>query len=76
MLLIALQVSALKDAIVAMTNRIKGIEEMLDQEVSQLKQQNQALETVSLQLAAERDAAVQEVSLSLFSFIYLGRARD
>jgi hypothetical protein len=44
-----------------MTNRIKGIEEMLEQEVSQLKQQNQALETVSLQLAAERDAAMQEV---------------
>ncbi len=60
---IPLQVSALKDAITAMTNRIKGIEEMLEREVSQLKQQNQALETVSLQLAAERDAAVQEVSL-------------
>ncbi|CAM6106124.1 unnamed protein product [Calypogeia fissa] len=55
------EVSALKDAITAMTSRIKGIEEMLEREVSQLKQQNQALETVSLQLAAERDAAVQEM---------------
>ncbi|KAL3683050.1 hypothetical protein R1sor_001072 [Riccia sorocarpa] len=54
------EVAALKDAVVAMTNRIKAIEEMLDREVSQLKKQNEALETVALQLAAERDSAVQE----------------
>ncbi|KAL2611750.1 hypothetical protein R1flu_023442 [Riccia fluitans] len=54
------EVAALKDAVVAMTNRIKAIEEMLDREVSHLKKQNEALETVALQLAAERDSALQE----------------
>ncbi|OAE34006.1 hypothetical protein AXG93_3891s1190 [Marchantia polymorpha subsp. ruderalis] len=65
------EVSALKDAVIAMTNRMRAIEEMLDQEVSLLKKQNEALETVALQLAAERDSALQEVEdLKLSSLLY------
>eukprot|EP00850_Spirogloea_muscicola_P001920 SM000007S20880 [mRNA] locus=s7:743163:745546:+ [translate_table: standard] len=54
------QVMALKGAVDAMTERMKAIEAMLEQEVKQLKQQNQALETVALQLAAERDSAIHK----------------
>lgn len=56
------EVNALKSSVEMMTDRMKGIEEMLAREVGQLKTQNHALETVALQLAQERDVAYQEVA--------------
>lgn len=56
------EVSVLKTAVNSMTERMKGIEVMLHEEVKKLGVQNEALETVALQLAAERSAAVEEVA--------------
>lgn len=56
------EVNALKSTVESMSNRMKGIEEMLDREIGLLKSQNQALETVALQLAQERDAAIKETA--------------
>ena len=53
------EVNALKATVESMSERMQGIEAMLDREVGLLKSQNQALETVALQLAQERDAAIQ-----------------
>ena len=44
-----------------MTERMRAIEAMLAQEVQRLQEQNSALETVALQLADERDAAMNKV---------------
>lgn len=54
------EVNALKSTVESMSDRMKGIEEMLDREIGLLKSQNQALETVALQIAQERDIAIQE----------------
>ena len=54
------EVNLLKSTVESMSERMKGIEEMLDREIGLLKSQNQALETVALQLAKERDDAIQE----------------
>lgn len=54
------EVNALKSTVQLMSDRMKGIEEMLEREVGLLKSQNQALETVALQLAQERDVAIRE----------------
>jgi chromosome segregation ATPase len=56
------EVTALKSAVEMMTTRMAGIEQMLEREVGQLKVQNEALETVTLQLAQERDSALQEIA--------------
>ncbi len=56
------EVTALKSAVETMTTRMAGIEQMLEREVGQLKVQNEALETVTLQLAQERDSALQEIA--------------
>ena len=56
------EVNALKSTVESMSERMKGIEEMLDREISLLKSQNQALETVALQLAQERDVAIKETA--------------
>jgi hypothetical protein len=53
------EVNALKATVESMSERMQGIEAMLDREVGLLKSQNQALETVALQLAQERDAAIR-----------------
>lgn len=55
-----MEVNALKSAVESMSERMKGIEAMLEKEVGQLKSQNQALETVALQLAQERNVALEE----------------
>lgn len=51
----------LKSAVDGMTERMRAIEAMLAQEVGELRQQNQALETVAIQLASERDSALNKV---------------
>lgn len=55
------EVAGLKSAVVAMTERMRSIEDLLEQEVNQLRQHNSALETISLQLANERDKALEQV---------------
>lgn len=56
------EVNTLKSAVESMSDRMKGIEAMLEKEVGQLKSQNQALETVALQLAQERKVAMEETA--------------
>ncbi|KAG0562536.1 hypothetical protein KC19_9G154300 [Ceratodon purpureus] len=56
------EVNILKSTVESMSDRMKGIEEMLDREIGLLKAQNQALETVALQLAQERDTAIKETA--------------
>ncbi|CAI5527563.1 unnamed protein product [Closterium sp. Naga37s-1] len=56
------EVTALKTAVNAMTERMRAIEAMLASEVQRLQEQNLALETVALQLADERDSAIKQAS--------------
>jgi len=56
------EVNCLKSTVESMSVRMKGIEALLDREIGLLKSQNQALETVALQLAQERDVAIQETA--------------
>jgi chromosome segregation ATPase len=56
------EVHKLKSAVDGMTERMRAIEAMLAQEVGELRQQNQALETVAIQLASERDSALNKVA--------------
>lgn len=56
------EVNTLKSAVKSMSDRMKRIEAMLEKEVGQLKSQNQALETVALQLAQERKVAMDETA--------------
>lgn len=56
------EVNTLKSAVESMSDRMKGIEAMLEKEVGQLRSQNQALETVALQLAQERKVAMEETA--------------
>lgn len=57
------EVNALKATVESMSDRMKGIEAMLEREVGQLRSQNQALETVALQLAQERNVAMEETAI-------------
>lgn len=56
------EVNTLKAAVESMSDRMQGIEAMLEKEVGMLKSQNEALETVALQLAQERNAAMEETA--------------
>ncbi|MCO5590395.1 hypothetical protein L7F22_044365 [Adiantum nelumboides] len=56
------EVIALKQAVDAMSGRMRIVENALQQELEPLKQSAQALETVALQLASERDSAMKELS--------------
>eukprot|EP00250_Pteridium_aquilinum_P013627 c21464_g1_i1 orf=184-1542(+) len=56
------EVIALKQAVDAMSDRMRTVENTLQQELEPLKQGSQALETVALQLASERDFALKELS--------------
>lgn len=56
------EVIALKQAVDAMSDRMRTIEKTLQQELEPLKQSSRALETVALQLASERETALKELS--------------
>lgn len=56
------EVIALKQAVDAMSDRMRTIETTLQQDLEPLKQNSQALESVALQLASERDSAMKELS--------------
>ncbi|KAI5074329.1 hypothetical protein GOP47_0010290 [Adiantum capillus-veneris] len=56
------EVVALKQAVDAMSGRMQIVENALQKELEPLKQSSEALETVALQLASERDSALKELS--------------
>ncbi|KAH7432102.1 hypothetical protein KP509_07G008500 [Ceratopteris richardii] len=56
------EVIALKQAVDAMSDRMRNVENSLQSELEPLKRSSQALETVALQLASERDSALKELS--------------
>jgi hypothetical protein len=68
-------VHKLKSAVDGMTERMRAIEAMLAQEVGELRQQNQALETVAIQLASERDSALNKVSVVSDPVVMVGSSR-
>lgn len=59
-----LQLNTLRDSVESMTERMRGIDEMLALEVKRLQEQNSALESVAFALASERDNAIKEVTFS------------
>eukprot|EP00899_Mesostigma_viride_P012969 jgi/Mesvir1/21673/Mv04094-RA.1 len=57
-----LEVAALRTAVASMNASMANIEAMLASEVTELKNQNEALETVAMQLVAERDGSRLEMA--------------
>lgn len=70
-LILWIQVIALKQAVDAMSDRMRTVENTLQQDLEPLKQSSQALETVALQLASERDSALKEVPYHMFTKLFV-----